>query len=107
MSKPRKNLLLRFDRALSGSILKQAAILAGILVATLLISLVFLSLSKTQWFDICQNKQISPFLLPIYLLIDQNVFNELYRFVCTFHNKAVAAVHIELCNGCSRNQSEQ
>lgn len=78
MSKPRKKLLLRFDRALSGSILKKAAILAGILVATLLVSLLLLSLSKTQWFDICQNKQISPFLLPIYLLIDQSVFNVLY-----------------------------
>ncbi len=78
MTKPRKNLLLRFDRALSDSLLKQVFILAGILVATLLVSLLLLSLSKTQWFDICQNKQISPFLLPIYLLIDQNVFNELY-----------------------------
>lgn len=78
MTKPRKKLLLRFDRALSDSLLKQVFILAGILMATLLVSLLLLSLSKTQWFDICQNKQISPFLLPIYLLIDQNVFNELY-----------------------------
>ena len=78
MSKSRQSLKLRFDRALSDSLLKQVFILAGILVATLLISLLLLSLSKTQWFDICQNKQISPFLLPIYLLIDQNVFNELY-----------------------------
>ena len=78
MTKPRKNLLLRFDRALSDSLLKQVFILAGILVATLLVSMLLLSLSKTQWFDICQEKKISPFLLPIYLLIDQNVFNELY-----------------------------
>jgi len=78
MTKPRKKLLLRFDRALSGSIPKQVGILAAILVITLLVSLLFLSFSKTQWVEFCGQKEISPLLLPIYLLIDQNVFNELY-----------------------------
>ena len=78
MSKPRKTLLLKFDRALSNSLLKQIGILALVLVATLLVSFLFLSFSKTQWIDICNDKEISPILLPLYLLIDQNAFNALY-----------------------------
>ena len=78
MSKPRKALLLRFDRALSNSLLKQIGILALVLVATLLVSFLFLAFSKTQWIEICHDKNISPILLPLYLLIDQNAFNSLY-----------------------------
>lgn len=78
MTKSRKDLLLRFDRALSNSLLKQIGILAAILVGTVLISFLFLSFSKTQWLDFCHHKNISPLLLPVYLLIDQNAFNYLY-----------------------------
>ena len=78
MSNPRKTLLLRFDRALSNSLLKQIGILVLVLVATILVSFLFLSISKTQWIEICHDKNISPFLLPLYLLIDQNAFNSLY-----------------------------
>ena len=79
MTKPRKNLLLRFDRALSDSLLKQVYILAGFLLVSLLISMLSLSFLRPQWIELCHNKEINPLLLPIYLLIDQNIFNELYR----------------------------
>lgn len=85
MNKSRKNLLLRFDRALSNSLRKQIGILAIILAATIILSFVFLALSKTQWFDVCRELEISPLLLPIYLVIDPNVFNALYVGGCTTH----------------------
>jgi len=76
--KNRKTLLLKFDRALSNSLLKQIGILALVLIGTLLLSFLFLSFSKTQWIEVCRQQGISPILLPIYLVIDPNVFNALY-----------------------------
>lgn len=79
MTKPRKTNLLRFDRTLANSLGKQIAILVGILVATLLLSFLFLSLSGSDWRSFCREQNnLSPWLLPIYLLIDSNALNSLY-----------------------------
>ena len=78
MTKSRKNLLLRFDRALSNSLLKQAGILACILGITLALSFLFLSFSGSDWVAFCKGKDLKPWLLPIYLIIDANALNVLY-----------------------------
>lgn len=78
MTKSRKNLLLRFDRALSNSLLKQAGILAGILGIALALSFLFLSFSGSDWVAFCKSKDLKPWLLPIYLIIDANALNVLY-----------------------------
>lgn len=78
MSKRRKNLLLKFDRALSNSFWKQIGILVGILLVTLLLSYLFLSFSGSEWRKFCDNNGIKTWLLPIYLLIDTNALNGLY-----------------------------
>lgn len=70
--------LLRFDRTLSNSLAKQFAILAVLLVITLLLSFLFLSFSGSDWRAFCDNKDLKPWLLPIYLLIDANALNVLY-----------------------------
>lgn len=78
MKKSRKNLLLRFDRALSNSLLKQAGVLACILVVTLAISFLFLSFSGSDWIAFCKGMGLKPWLLPIYLIIDGNALTALY-----------------------------
>lgn len=78
MTQKHHRLLLRFDRTLSNSLAKQIAILVGILVATLLLSFLFLSFSGSDWKGFCHEHQLSPWLLPIYLLIDSNALNALY-----------------------------
>lgn len=78
MTKKHHKLLLRFDRALSNSLAKQIAILTGILVVTLLVSFLFLSLSGSNWMVFCHQHKLSPWLLPVFLLIDSNALNGLY-----------------------------
>ena len=78
MSKKQHKLRLRFDRALSYSLTKQIAILVGILLVTLALSFLFLEFSGGDWRSFCQIHKISPWLLPIFLLIDTNSFNRLY-----------------------------
>lgn len=78
MTKSRKKLLLRFDRALSDSFIKQIGILAGVLVGAFALSFLFLSFSGSDWVAFCKSKDLKPWLLPIYLLIDSNALNCLY-----------------------------
>ncbi len=78
MKKSHKRHLLRFDRALSNSLIKQIGILAGILLVSLLLSYLFLSLSGSDWKVFCKKTDLEPWLLPIYLLIDGNALNCLY-----------------------------
>ena len=78
MSKRRKNLLLRFDRALSNNFWKQIGILAGMLLVSLLLSYLFLSFSGCEWKKFCSDNGLKRWLLPIYLLIDTNALNALY-----------------------------
>ena len=78
MTKPRKNLLFHFDKALSNSLLKQIGILAIILGVTLILSFLFLSFSGSDWMAFCKGKDLKPWLLPLYLIIDANALNCLY-----------------------------
>lgn len=78
MTKSRKKLALLFDRALSNSLRNQVFILVGVLFFTLLLSYLFLSFSGSHWMEFCQEKDLSPWLLPVYLLIDSNTLSYLY-----------------------------
>lgn len=69
---------LFLDRTLSNSLAKQIAILIGILVVTLLVSFLFLSFSESDWKGFCYENKLSPWLLPVFLLIDSNALNSLY-----------------------------
>ena len=78
MAQKQHKLLLRFDRTLSNSLIKQIAILCGILLVTFLLSFLFLNLSGSDWRNFCHEHKLSTWLLPLYLLIDANAFNRLY-----------------------------
>lgn len=74
----RNKLKLFIDRALSNSLGRQIAILAVLLVASLALSYLFLAFSGGDWRGFCADNKLSPWLLPIYLLIDTNALNTLY-----------------------------
>jgi len=78
MVQKQHKLRLRFDRTLSNSLTKQIAILLGILLVTLLLSFIFLEFSGSDWKAFCHEHKLSPWLLPVFLLIDTNSFNRLY-----------------------------
>lgn len=80
MSRQQNKLRLRFDRTLSYSLTKQIAILVAILLVTLALSFLFLECSGTDWRGFCKTdgRNLSPWLLPVFLLIDSNCFNRLY-----------------------------
>jgi len=77
-TKNHRRLWLRFDRVLSNSLWKQLAILAVVLVIALGLSYLLLSFSGADWQQFCHDKKLSPWLLPLYLLIDTNALNNLY-----------------------------
>lgn len=52
--------------------------MALVLLITLIVSFGLLSLSGSEWKAFCNAKDLSPWLLPIYLLIDTNALNTLY-----------------------------
>ena len=74
----RNRFKLFFDRTLSNSLAKQIMILGGLLVGTMILSFVLLSFSGSDWVAFCEQKDLKPWLLPIYLLIDANALNCLY-----------------------------
>ena len=74
----RNRIKLFVDRALSESLLRQVGILAAVLLIALIISFVCLSFSGYEWRRFCTDNDLSPWLLPIYLLIDSNALNNLY-----------------------------
>lgn len=69
---------LWFDRLLSKSLWKQFGLLALALVISFGLSYILLSLSGAQWKSFCEDKDVSKWLLPLYLLIDANALNTLY-----------------------------
>ena len=78
-SKQHKRLVLWLDRALSRSLLRQIAILLITLIVLYGLSLLLISLSVNDDLnEFCKNKNTTPFLLPLYLLIDSNALNNLY-----------------------------
>lgn len=68
---------LTFDRALSRGTKWQLLIIGGIIILSLGLSYLLLSFSG-DWTTFCDDHMINKFMLPLYLLIDQNLFNEIY-----------------------------
>ena len=78
MKKRNRKLALAFDRLLSRSLMQQMLILVGIMVLLFAISFIALNLSGDDWKLYCDDKHISRWIFPLYLLIDANAFNDLY-----------------------------
>lgn len=78
MKKRNRRLRLNIDRILSKSALKQLVILLVILLALFAISFIVLSIAGDDWKHYCDEKHISRWIFPLYLLIDANAFNDLY-----------------------------
>ena len=77
-NKAQRKRSLWFDRLLSESLWKQFAILAAVLFVLFWLSWFFLHISGCDWQDFAKNSNIHEWLLPLYLLIDTNAFNNLY-----------------------------
>ena len=77
-NKNRKWIWLGFDRALAHNLLRQLAILSVVLFIVLGLSYLFLVASNAEWERFCSEKDVSKWLLPVYLLIDSNALNNLY-----------------------------
>ena len=76
--KDSRKIKLWFDRLLSESLLKQFAFQTVLLFGLFLLSWLFLHLSGCEWKDFAEKSDIPEVLLPLYLLIDTNAFNNLY-----------------------------
>ena len=69
---------LWFDRLLSKSLIQQFAFLGVLLFALFLLSWFLLNISGCNWKDFAHESKAPEWLLPLYLLIDTNAFNNLY-----------------------------
>lgn len=78
MTKSHYRFKLWFDRLLSKNLLRQFAILGVVLCVLFLLSWMFLEISGCHWKDFAKESDIPSWLLPLYLLIDTNAFNNLY-----------------------------
>ena len=78
MRSQKNKLKLFIDRALANSLSRQITILAAVLAVTLVVSFLLLSFSGSDWEAFCTQNDLSPWLLPVYLLIDTNALNNLY-----------------------------
>lgn len=85
MKKKTRRFQLYFDRALSQSIGKQILILGILIFVAFSISLLMLSFSGLDWKTYCDELGINKWMLPLYLLIDGNSFNDLYKSDATLH----------------------
>lgn len=80
MNKSHSKFKLWFDRRLSDSLLKQLCILAVGLILAFVVSYLLLSFSGADWKQFCDEKGMSRWTLPLYLLIDSNALNNLYIY---------------------------
>lgn len=71
-------LKLWFDRFLSKSLWKQFVLVFTFLVFALFFSYLILPVWSDNWKEICNANHINKWLLPIYLLVDSNAFNNIY-----------------------------
>ena len=78
MTEKHSKLKLWFDRMLSKSLFKQLGFLLVALFIAFGISYLLLLITKGDWHTFCRDKELSPWLLPLYLLIDSNALNNLY-----------------------------
>ena len=69
---------LWFDRLLSRNMLIQFSIMAVALFFLFLLSWLFLDMSGCEWKQFAKDSNVPEWLLPLYLLIDTNAFNNLY-----------------------------
>lgn len=69
---------LWFDRLLSKGLLRQLLFVAAILFVLFVLSWYFLDYSGCKWKDFANESKVPEWLLPLYLLIDTNAFNNLY-----------------------------
>ena len=69
---------LWFDRLLSKSLVQQFFFLGIVLLGLFFLSWLFLHISGCHWKEFARKSDIPEFLLPLYLLIDTNAFNNLY-----------------------------
>ena len=69
---------LWFDRLLSKNLFQQFALLALVLVVAFGISYLMLYITFDNWKEFCDKRNISEWLLPLYLLIDSNALNGIY-----------------------------
>ncbi|MBR6201521.1 MAG: hypothetical protein IKQ62_00790, partial [Bacteroidaceae bacterium] len=76
--KTQRRLWLRFDRILSQNFLKQLAVLGVVFLVVLAFSYLLLAFSGSDWRAFCREHDLTPWLLPLYLLIDSNALNNLY-----------------------------
>ena len=77
-AKSKSGFKLWFDRLLSQSLLKQLGILAVGLFIAFVLSYLLLSFSGAEWKAFCADHKMSRWMLPLYLLIDSNVYNSVY-----------------------------
>ena len=70
--------MLQFDRALSSSLSKQILILFFLMVAAFLLSYLMLTFSNAEWVKFCKENGMAKWTLPLYLMLDGNVLNNLY-----------------------------
>lgn len=77
-AKHHNEIKLWFDRLLSKSLVRQFTVLGVVLFVLFLMSWGFLNLSGCEWKQFAAKSDIPEFLLPLYLLIDTNAFNNLY-----------------------------
>lgn len=78
MKRTSRKWLLQFDRALSSSLLKQILILFLLMVAAFLLSYLMLTFSNVEWVKFCEENGMAKWTLPLYLMLDGNVLNNLY-----------------------------
>lgn len=72
------NFKLCFDRLLSRNLFLQFGIVAVFLLILFFMSWLFLDMSGCEWKQFAKDSNVSEWLLPLYLLIDTNAFNNLY-----------------------------
>ena len=79
MKKRSNRFKLGFDRLLSQGEWKQLGVLFIILVVFFILSFILLNqFGGNDWKQYCDEKRISRWIFPLYLLIDGNAFNDLY-----------------------------
>lgn len=78
MDNSSSRLKLWFDRLLSKSLWRQFSFLGIFLFFLFLLSWLFLHVSGCDWKNFADKSDIPEWLLPLYLLIDSNAFNNLY-----------------------------
>lgn len=78
MNKSHSKLKLWFDRLLSKGLLRQLLFVAAILFVLFFLSWFLLNKSGCAWKNFAEKSNVPEFLLPLYLLIDSNAFNNPY-----------------------------